>query len=294
MKYATGADFRRALETRLRTLSQRDAIPIMRLRKLIAFDRLLARLLYLEPDAWVLKGGLALQLRLGARARTTKDMDVMWRRSVGDLHHLLVDAASLDIDDWFRFLVEQPQPEVEPLPGGGRRFHVHALLDNRPFELFHVDIGIEDAMIEPVQVLKMPALLDFAGISPTVVPCFPITQQIAEKVHANTRPHSSGASTRVKDLVDILLLAGLEPLQYLTLRQALEATFEARSTHPLPFTLSSPPDNWSQPFQRLADETGLSWREIHSAVEAVQRFVDPVLQKQPVREWNPDKWTWEA
>ena len=49
MKYATGADFRRALETRLRTLSQRDGAPLARLRKFIAFDRLLARLLYAEP-----------------------------------------------------------------------------------------------------------------------------------------------------------------------------------------------------------------------------------------------------
>ena len=81
MKYATGADFRRALETRLRTLSQRDGAPLARLRKFVAFDRLLARLLQVDPEAWVLKGGLALQLRLGQRARTTKDMDVMWRQS---------------------------------------------------------------------------------------------------------------------------------------------------------------------------------------------------------------------
>jgi len=65
MKYATGSAFRRALETRLRTLSQREGVPLARLRKLVAFDRLLARLLQAEPETWVLKGGLALQLRLG-------------------------------------------------------------------------------------------------------------------------------------------------------------------------------------------------------------------------------------
>ena len=115
MKYANGADFRRALEARLRTLSQRDGAPLMRLRKLVVFDRLLARLLQSKPDAWVLKGGLALQLRLGQHARTTKDMDVMWRLSAADLHQLLTDAASLDVNDWFRFVVEQSQAE-EVLP----------------------------------------------------------------------------------------------------------------------------------------------------------------------------------
>jgi len=44
---------------------------------MVVFDRLLAHLMQAQPDAWVLKGDLALQLRLGSQARTTKDMDVL-------------------------------------------------------------------------------------------------------------------------------------------------------------------------------------------------------------------------
>lgn len=293
MKYATGADFRRALEMRLRTLTQRDHTPLVRLRKFVAFERLLARLLHNEPDAWVLKGGLALQLRLGQHARTTKDMDLMWRHSAADLHQLLNNAVTLDLNDWFRFIVEQPKSEEEPLPGGGRRFYMHTQLDSRPFEVFHVDVGINDPMIEPVQLLQMPALLDFADIPPTVAPCFPITQQLAEKVHAYTRPHASGASTRVKDLIDILLLAGLQPILGLPLHQALRATFPARNTHPQPMNLPDPPKDWRQPFQRMADETGLPWHDLSDAVAPVQQFVDPVLQSSNVGNWNPLTWKWE-
>ena len=47
-----------------------------RLRKMVAFDRSLARLAKKEPEAWIVKGGFALQTRLGERARTTKDIDV--------------------------------------------------------------------------------------------------------------------------------------------------------------------------------------------------------------------------
>jgi hypothetical protein len=43
---------------------------------MVAFDRFLARLATKEPEAWIVKGGFALQLRLGERARTTKDIDV--------------------------------------------------------------------------------------------------------------------------------------------------------------------------------------------------------------------------
>ena len=77
MSYATGADFRRALEDRLRQRGLTTATPLVRMRKMIAFDRLLARLQASDPSAWLLKGGFALQLRFGDRSRTTKDLDLL-------------------------------------------------------------------------------------------------------------------------------------------------------------------------------------------------------------------------
>jgi hypothetical protein len=47
MKYKDSATFRKALETRL--------------RKMVAFERFLARLIADQPDTWVLKGGLSRQ-----------------------------------------------------------------------------------------------------------------------------------------------------------------------------------------------------------------------------------------
>ncbi len=55
MKYASSAAFRRALEDRLRAHSQQTALPLIRLRKLVAFDRLLARLTIGQPATWILK-----------------------------------------------------------------------------------------------------------------------------------------------------------------------------------------------------------------------------------------------
>lgn len=293
MRYIAGSDFRRALETRLRTQSQRDGVPLVRLRKLVAFDRLLARLLLAEPDAWVLKGGLALQLRLGQRARTTKDIDFLLRQPVDDLHQLLIHAVSLDAGDWFRFEVDRSRSQERELPGGGRRFFVRSLLDGRDFEMFHLDVGMDDPMIGNAQYLAMPALLEFADISPTIVPCYPIAQQLAEKTHAYCSEHGTGANSRVKDLIDILLLASLQPLSESSLFHALQVTFAARDTGALPLSLPNPPGNWAQPFRRLADETGLTWRELDDAVEAARRFLDPVLQGIEAANWNPTAWTWQ-
>ena len=43
MRYKSGRDFRQALEIRLRNESLRTGAPLVRLRKMVAFDRLLAR-----------------------------------------------------------------------------------------------------------------------------------------------------------------------------------------------------------------------------------------------------------
>jgi hypothetical protein len=102
VRYKTAAAFRHALEERLRQQSLEGGKPLARLRKMVAFDRFLARLAKKQPKAWIVKGGFALQLRLGDRARTTKDIDVLavnlW---TGDqtLAQLRA-AASLDLGDW--------------------------------------------------------------------------------------------------------------------------------------------------------------------------------------------------
>ena len=77
MTYQTAAAFRRVLETRLVAGSARTGTPLVRLRKLVTFDRFLARLTQAQPHAWLLKGGLALQLRMSEHARTTQDVDVL-------------------------------------------------------------------------------------------------------------------------------------------------------------------------------------------------------------------------
>jgi hypothetical protein len=295
MTYASSASFRRALEDRLRNQGLQTGAPLSRLRKMVVFDRLLVRLMQDQPDAWVLKGGLALQLRLGDQARTTKDMDVlltMPNDQVDDIHQALVHAALLDIGDWFQFEVERPAVELPAKPLGGLRFQVRSLLDGRRFETFHVDVGWGDPLIGPVETLTTPPLLAFAGIPPTAVPCYPLTQQIAEKVHAYTRPRGTGRTSRVKDLIDILLIAELGRMDGQVLRQAMDATFEARETHELPEHLPDPPLTWRAPFRRLTGETGLDYETLRDAAEAARCFLDPVLGSEATGVWDPMAWSW--
>ena len=97
MRYASGSAFRRALEERLRTRSLDTGVPLVRLRKTVAFDRFLARIAAGPLTTWVLKGGFLMQLRIGDRARTTKDIDLLAMISRQDIRSSLQMAGAIDL-----------------------------------------------------------------------------------------------------------------------------------------------------------------------------------------------------
>ena len=84
--YSAPQDFRNALEARLRNSAHSRGTDLQRLRRRVAFERLLARLFTQEDPPWILKGGYALELRLGDQARSTLDLDL----SVPDPARLLL------------------------------------------------------------------------------------------------------------------------------------------------------------------------------------------------------------
>ena len=292
MKYKTGSAFRRALEDRIRERSLGGGMPMVRLRKLVAFDRLLARLRETGPEAWVLKGGFALQLRFGASSRTTKDLDLLLLEPFMASWDLLRLAAATDLGDWFGFEVGRPQREPMEDSPGGQRFPVRSLLDGRTFESFHVDIGVGDPVVEEPEILQTPDLLAFADIDPVPIPTYPVSQHIAEKLHAYTRPHAGAENTRVRDFVDMLLIASMSSIEARGLSAAITATFEARSTHSLPSQLPDPPSSWASSFRRSAEELELDWHDLGAATRATQAFLDPVLKGVVGKRWEPGSWSW--
>ena len=124
-------------------------------RKRVAFDRLLARLVAVAADVWVLKGGFALDLRLTERARMTKDIDLDWHEPDDELLDTLLDTADHDAGDFFTFRIERAGPPEDRL-GGSRRFRVSASLASREFENFLLDIGFRVIPTESVNALTPP------------------------------------------------------------------------------------------------------------------------------------------
>lgn len=258
-KYATGAALRAALEARLKETAKAEGVELQRLRRQVAFDRFLARLFPDSDTQWVLKGGYAMELR-SQIARATKDLDFTVRAvsgAPGDvlLEHLQ-EAGRRDLSDFFSFRVGEAMTDLDGAPYGGSRYPVDAQMAQRTFAKFHMDVGVGDVVLDPLERVETRDWLGFAGIAPASVPMIQCEQQFAEKLHPYTLPRS-GANSRVRDLVDMVLLIQSGTLDASVCVEALRRTFERRGTHDRPATLESPPAGWEKPFQRLAEECRL-------------------------------------
>lgn len=276
MRYRDAAAFRQALERRLRERAAGVGAHRARDRKRLAFDRLLARLVAVAADRWLLKGGFALDLRLTERARATKDIDLDWRDCKDELMDTLLDAADHDAGDFFTFRVERAGPPEDQL-GGSRRFRVSASLAGREFETFLLDIGYRVISAAGIEALTTPDLLAFAGLPPVTVPALPLETQVAEKLHAYTRIYADAQpSSRTKALVDLVLISELASFDATSLQRAILQIFTVRGTHPVPETLPPPPPDWSTPFGELARTVGLP-TDLASGHAAAAELLDPIL-----------------
>lgn len=294
MRYRTPGAFRTSLEQRLLAAAQQSGVPVMRLRKLVVFDRLLARLQTVAPDRWLLKGAVALEFRLGSRARMTNDLDLAGWENEGDATLDLITAQSIDIGDFFTFVIVRTGRMDAAAAGMAVRYHVDIELAGRPFERIILDVGFRDPVVSQPDLVRGPDLLLFAEIAPLSVPTLPLAIHVAEKFHAYSRwyPGQRGSS-RVKDLIDIVLICSSAPFDAGHLRSALHSTFAHRGTHQLPRQIPPAPVHWVQPYRTMALEIGLP-PEIADGYQLVSTFLNPILSDTipDTSLWDPNVSTW--
>jgi hypothetical protein len=277
--YATAGAFRVALEERFKQRSRTDQIDINRLRRQVSFDRLLARLFRGDSAPWALKGGYALELRFKS-ARSTVDIDLALQRAVSTavgsagtnqtVREILQAAASTPLGDWFEYIIGPAMLDITAAPYGGARYPVETNMGGRIFAKFHLDVGIGDVVMKPLETVTTNDWLAFAGIEPSTVQMITREQQFAEKIHAYTLPRSA-QNSRVKDLVDLALLIAEGKLDHKRCADALRLTFERRDTHSLPKTLNAPPQDWQIAFEALAKECGIK-PDLAATFETVLSF----------------------
>lgn len=268
------------LNQQIKSAAQAAGMTPERLRKRIAFQRMLARFA-LDP-AWVLKGGFSLEMRLGLVARATKDLD-LWRLSPPvanpfDLQDLVDAALETDLHDGFTFRVGKPRhmdiADAEPATW---RVGIETLYFGSPFVFASLDVvtTAEDVTAQTDVVRIEPVLVG----DPFNVPAVDLNRHGAEKYHAMVRIYANDRpSTRVKDLVDVVLLIEGGWLTPPRLATALRRVFAERNNMAPPAMMPErPPADWAASYARLASDTGAGVADVRQAWQMAATFYAQAL-----------------
>jgi len=277
----TPPDLHRSLSHRLRNTAAERGVDAARLRRHLVFQRILIRLA--PSGLWVLKGGFCLEIRFDLSGRATQDLDMAFvgqasPLSAIELQELLAEELGrASLEDGFSFQVRLPgRLAARDLGTPGWRVKLQALVDNQPFEEIKLDVVEAPSEIAGgVEILTVEPVLVGAGLAAVEMPAVDIAQHAAEKVHAYNRIYAlDRPSSRVKDLVDLVLLAEaglLEPARWgLRLRQV----FAVRDSRLPPATLPAPPMAWVTPYAAFArqltitDDLQTGWRMVDQIYRA--------------------------
>jgi hypothetical protein len=184
----------------------------------------------------------------------------------------LQETVERDLGDHFVIRIGAPQQEFDSPPGGGARFPVEVLLDQRTFAKFHLDVGVGDVVLGSPEWASGEEFISFAGVPPARFRILPIAQQFAEKVHSYTLPHVSGINSRVKDLVDLVLILDKDAPAPESVKTAIEATFTHRRTHDIPVTIPAAPPTWTSSFTAMAKQVNISETTVEGAIARVNDY----------------------
>ncbi len=224
-----------------------------------------------QDPMFVLKGGAALELRLGLRARATKDFDTSYRHLMHGMVERLDEALRHGHGD---FTATRTEPETI-IDAGAQRMDIKLSYRGRSWATMQLQVAAAEgeAGLEIDRVAGKP--LDWLGLDvPKDVPCVSVRYQIAQKLHACTEaPRDGRINDRFRDLVDLQLLEELvADDEWGALREACEELFGLRAMHLWPPTVTVF-DTWPEPYRALTSELGFPVDDVYEAADLVRRFI---------------------
>lgn len=267
----------RVLQAWVREYADQEQLPESRVRRAVSFMLValpLERSLDTEGNPlFVVKGGVSMELRLNLRARTTKDLDAVFRGAFEDWLEALDDALAEDIEG-FSFSREEPERIATTTS-----YRVNIVLDYKgrrwgkvQFEVAPVEVGsvLDIDQVDPFDIgqfgLQAPGQISVVGLP----------YLIAQKLHACTEVFEDGENARVHDLMDLLLAKDLlEPGDLRRVREACVAIFDNREKQLWPPKVTVYP-SWSETFARMADEESFPIRDVEEAASLVRELISEI------------------
>lgn len=281
-------------EGRKRALTRTDAFTAY------AMDRLLHRL-GRSPQAteFFLKGGVLVANLVAEPHRFTRDVDVLRRHGPpepDDLRARFESIVAVTVDDgitWGRVRAIPTDRAVDDYDGV--KVFVEASVEGHTVEV-RIDIGFGDAVEPDAERVELAPFLD--GDPPAVVRAYRAESVVAEKVQTLLKRFPL-IEHRLKDLLDVVVLAERLEFDGPTLTRSMQVTFERRDTRPEPRVLDDlaaemsgkRAKKWRQDWQTMVKEKAASNAPtLDEAVHRFDAFVRPVLRALALREVLAARW----
>lgn len=275
--YSTPPKNRRALEQRLRNVIA-DSQLQQRARRQLGYVAVAGALMrnarneYDEP-VFLIKGGVAIEIMLGLRARATKDLDTAARLETNEIPRYLAAGLAKGWDNFtFRLMELRPISDTN-----AQRCDIKVSYQGDPWSTVQFEVSPAEGLVGQGVHWARNTFLDPAllGLKPAgELPLVTIAYLIAQKLHACTdhfdpeRPND-----RYRDLIDLILIDRLVTTsEHQTVYNACAEIFRLRDKHTWPPTITVPP-HWADGYRALAEQLDFSPADVHSAAALVDLIV---------------------
>jgi hypothetical protein len=223
---------------------------------------------------FLIKGGVMIELRLGLRARATRDLDAVFRAEFRTWLDQLDGAIRQPVGD---FTLTRTEPERIKRTSSQR---LQLIIDYRGRRWAQVQLEVAPAEVpdvlevEHVEPLRISQLgLPEPGSVAVVGPRY----QIAQKLHACTERFETGPENdRFRDLMDLLLLReALTNADLPRVREACLRIFKARGKHSWPPTVTVY-GSWRAPYREMAREENFEIEAVEEAAALVTEMITEI------------------
>ncbi|HEV3152444.1 MAG TPA: nucleotidyl transferase AbiEii/AbiGii toxin family protein [Candidatus Baltobacteraceae bacterium] len=201
---------------------------------------------------YFVKGGAAMELRLGLAARATKDLDIGVASDPDKLLETLNTVLSSGYGP-YTYRVK----DARTLPNGTQRCEIAIDYAGLTLVTTEVDLAPSSHHVATDAIVTREFVeFDIEAID---IPCLSLPEQIAQKVHACTEPVTPPRKNlRHRDITDVLALEQQGFVDYRKTREYCEITFAQRATHSWPIVSFDFPAEWrteiqTEPFSSVAD-----------------------------------------
>lgn len=280
--YPTPAGVESAIKEAAKKAAVADAsLDVNKRIQLEYFNRFLSRV-FSEGDEseWVLKGGTGILARVPS-TRSTRDID-LYRRGFSLTQALddLIRLAAMDLEDHFRFEytghTDSIGTDTQPYTEGCQvKFNILIGLSARGS--LQVDLAVGAGITGDVTTAEPATMLDLPRLASHRYRLYPVVDQIADKVCATMTEYNDRASSREKDLVDLVVFAITQDIDGTALRIAIAS--EARRRKMEPFDRFVVPSTWGAGYAKLCKSVPYcaNYRTVELANTLVTVMIDPAL-----------------